>query len=233
MKIKHRLSAAVILLMLCASGSVPAAPDTTDRQEWNFRAYLDDRPIGYHRFVLQHDDRQRILESEARFDVEFLLFKVYEYAHRAEERWTGNCLQAIDARTDDNGELLKLEGTRQASFFVVATPAGRSDLPACVMSFAYWNPAILDQSRLLNPQTGEYEPVEVDYLGREGRVVAGRSLVADRYRIRTGEQRITLWYAADSRYWLGLESLVDGKYTLRYVPDESMTPPGSVPLAEG
>jgi hypothetical protein len=35
------------------------------------------------------------------------------------------------------------------------------------MTFAYWNPDLLGQSRLLNVQTGEYLDVQVRALGEE------------------------------------------------------------------
>ncbi|MFS2056383.1 DUF6134 family protein, partial [Variovorax sp. CT11-76] len=52
---------------------------------------------------------------------------------------------------------------------VVVTPRGRSALPGCVMSFAYWNPAMRAQQQLLNAQTGKLEPVRIVALD-EGRV---------------------------------------------------------------
>jgi len=50
---------------------------------------------------------------------------------------------------------------------VVTGTRGQANLPACVMTFAYWNPDLLGQSRLLNVQTGEYMDVQVRVLGEE------------------------------------------------------------------
>ena len=58
--------------------------------EWNFRALLDDKPIGTHRFsvVTQGDERQVV--SEASFKVRFLGFTAYHYRHQATEQWRGD-----------------------------------------------------------------------------------------------------------------------------------------------
>ena len=54
------------------------------------------------------------------------------------------------------------------------------------------------------------------YDGADTVTVAGAPVAAERYRLRVEGQDLTLWYAADDGRWLGLESLLDGEYTLRY-----------------
>ena len=34
----------------------------------------------------------------------FLFIDAYHYEHSARELWRGDCLERLDARTDDNGE---------------------------------------------------------------------------------------------------------------------------------
>ena len=43
----------------------------------------------------------RELTSEARFRVRVLFIDAYRYEHRARESWRGDCLERLDARTDD------------------------------------------------------------------------------------------------------------------------------------
>ena len=57
--------------------------------------------------------------------------------------------------------------------FRVDGSAGEADLPECVMSFAYWNPAFLDQGRLLNTQNGEFLDVEISQPVAEQLLVRG------------------------------------------------------------
>ena len=125
----------------------------------------------------------------------------------------GECIERVAASTDDNGKVLIVEAERTGPAFVVATGRGESAVDdACVRTFAYWNPRILEANRLLNPQTGEYLAVRVESMGRERLGV----LEADRFRLVGTDTaapalQIDLWYSPQ-RDWLALESRTpDGK----------------------
>jgi len=172
---------ALLLVALLASAAAAHA------KTWSFRVLLDDKEIGTHRFTLTERGAERELVSEASFRVTFLGFPAYRYRHRATERWRDGCLSALDSTTDDNGEPYKVDWRAQDE---------------CVLSFAYWNPKILGEKRLLNAQTGEIEPVSVSRQGAEHYRIVGRKLAID------------LWYAAGE--WVALETTAGGKRRLRY-----------------
>lgn len=182
---------------------------------WDFRAFLDDSPIGYHRFTLLEQGARRELRSESRFEVKVLFITAYRYAHDATERWRGNCLESLTARTDDNGDRPSVDAAGEGERLAVATGRGRETIAGCVMSFAYWNPLILSQSRLLNAQTGEYEAIRVSALGEESITVRGAPVAARRYRITGPRNPIDIWYSLADE-WLALESTVAGGRRLRY-----------------
>ena len=183
-------------------------------REWNFAVSLDGKPIGEHRFTLHDRGDFRELDSQARFNVRFLFINAYRYEHRARERWSGDCLQSVEARTDANGKPIIVEGERANGMFRIRNGSAAVLPDACVQTFAYWNPSILDARRLLNPQTGEYVEVKVLLMGRE--VIDGQT--AERYRLLgDGETplQIDLWYTA-ARDWVALESLTPEGRRLRY-----------------
>ena len=177
---------------------------------------LDGKPIGEHRFVLRERAGRRELTSEANFRVRFLFIDAYRYQHHAHEVWRGDCLERLDARTDDNGNEVAVTGERAGPGFRVTTGGAVAGIEHCVQTFAYWNPRILDAKRLLNPQTGEYLPVQVVALGRES---LGEYPDAQRYRL-LGDAggkplHIDLWYTP-AREWLALESRTPEGRRLRY-----------------
>jgi len=184
-------------------------------REWRFTAYLDDTAIGYHRFVLVENGPQSELVSEARFNVKFLFFNAYRYAHDNRERWRGDCLANIESTTDDNGKAYRVRGAPDGNAFILETGTEQTPLPACPMTFAYWNPAFLKQSRLLNAQTGEYLPVSVQALGADTIRVRGEKREAQRYRLQAREFDIELWYSPSGE-WLALDSLTASGKRLRY-----------------
>jgi len=198
-------------LLFAGAGPLLAGP-----QQWAFRVFLDDKPIGTHVFTLRDQGAQRELRSEASFTVTFLGLTLYRYEHLAMERWKGDCLLSLEARTNDDGVRKTVQARIEGTSLTVDADGRQEQLPGCLKTFAYWNPAILAADRLLNAQTGRLERVSIQALGLDQITSAkGRPSQANRYQVLGPEQPITLWYDAASR-WVGLESKVGGGRRLTY-----------------
>lgn len=210
------MSNAVRALLLLAVLVQHAA---AQERAWNFQVSLDDKPVGFQHFVLREQGGERTMSIEARLEVKVLFLTVYTYTHTATERWRGDCLRAIDASTDDNGERFRVESTRADERLQVRTTAKTGvtteTIDGCPFSFAYWNPALLGQTRLLNSQTGVYEQVAIVALGDTTIAVRGQPTPARHYRIDGLKNPIELWYSADGE-WLALQARVAGGRLLRY-----------------
>ena len=205
---KFKFSLALALLVL------PAFASATE-QAWKFRVYLDDKEIGFHEFrVLEQDGLQR-LETEANFEYKLLFLTLYEYAHENTEIWQGDCLAKIESYTDANGDPYEIKGARDEDRFVLESTEGSAELPPCVMSFAYWNPAFLEQDRLLNSQNGQFVDVEVGAPERVDLEVRGIPRQALRYRLEAEDLGIEIWYS-ENQEWLGLQADAAGGRKLRY-----------------
>ena len=217
--IRHRLGLALLLLvpawapLEATTSSATVAGSATDA--WRFRVYLDEREIGYHHFYLQQAGDVRVLRSEANFEYRLMFVKLFHYEHENRETWNGDCLNSIESRTDSNGEPFRVDGRAEAGYFQVDGSAGEAQLPECVMTFAYWNPAFLDQGRLLNTQNGEFLDVDISPPVAEPLTVRGEQQPSYRYRLEAGELRLDLWYSTNNE-WLALESEVRGGRKLRY-----------------
>ena len=111
---------------------------------------------------------------------------------------------------------LSERGAMTAARFVISGSGRDTELASCVQTFAYWNPQILRATHLLNPQTGKYVPVRVEYIGAESLTVRGVPQASEHYRLAGDASvgaalRIDLWYSP-SREWLALESTTaDGR----------------------
>ena len=211
---RARRRSAALLLAALATATVTSASEPPAR-EWRFEVRLDERAIGEHRFLVSGEGDRQQLRGEARFTVRLLGVPVYRYRHTVAEQWRGDCLQALQAETDDNGRTSEVRGQRGDAGWQVRAPAG-SAWPDCVMSFAYWHPALLSQTRLLNPQTGRIEPVKVERAGTGTLPVRGRPVPAVRWRLQTAEQAIDVWLALSDGDWVGLDSTLDSGRRLSY-----------------
>ena len=211
-------AAAALSLALAAVGNTVAATPSAD---WSFTVRLDGKPIGTHRFVLASaGDGSLALNSEAQFDVSLLGVPLYRYRHRVNERWADGCLASIDARTDDNGRLTEVQGrARHGRFDLQVRYDGRPDpAPAgaanCLMSFAYWNPALAEQKSLLDPGSGRIEPVVMASVAAVPADLDAQAQPVRGLRIRGLPQPIDVWYAGDR--WVGLDTTVSGGRRLSY-----------------
>lgn len=204
---------AKIILLAALLGLAVSAK--ASNQEWRFQVYLDDKKIGYHDFFLQERENQRLLQSEANFEYRLLFVRLYGYAHENTETWAGDCLTGIESKTDANGQPFQVSGSLQGDRFVLKSTAGEAELPSCSMSFAYWNPAFLQQEQLINTQNGEVLDVEVSGPERVQIEVRGVTQPALRYRLGAGDMNIELWYSEDNE-WLALETEARGGRRLRY-----------------
>ena len=185
-----------------------------------FEVSLDDKPIGTHRFRIAESGAMRVVETEASFDVKILSIPVYRYRHRNTETWQNGCLKQIDSETDANGERYAVDLSKTATGYKIVTP-GETETHAvdCMMSFAYWDQRFLQQKRLLNTQTGELIPVQVQALGESKREIGSQSLSVQGFRILAEPQNIDIkvfYHSADGR-WVALESVLESGRKLLYV----------------
>jgi hypothetical protein len=218
---------ALLKASLCLlAGAAWCAPYASTSEELVFRVLLDDKEIGFHSFRLTGDAGKQTVEINADFDVTFFAIPVYSYDHHNREVWNNGCLEEIVSRTDDNGKELKVDGRVNGGFFKVFTKNKQQDLDSkCVMTFAYWNRDFLQQSRLLNAQTGEYLAVTISYEGIEQLRFDDEHVAAARYHLRNPDKEldITVWYHESSGKWLSLESKINGGRVIRYLPADVHT----------
>ncbi len=208
--ISKLLCSAAALIFLALTGIAPAAAQT-----WNFRVLLDNAPIGAHHYKVSETDGVKEATQDAQFAVKVLFVTAYQYTFKGTEHWQAGCVKDINASTNDNGEKLEVKASRDGDKLAVTATKSKHTLDGCVMSFAYWNPDILRQQKLLNPQTGEYEAIKVADVGHEQITVKGASVNAHHYKITGPKNPLDLWYSDDG-VWLQLDSSVAGGRKLQY-----------------
>lgn len=202
------------LALLGISSSVATADDTVLR--WEFDVFVDDKRIGNHIFEVVATDSSQQSVNTAEFRYRVLLIPAWRYSHTNTEQWSDDgCLQGFIASTRVNGRQSEISGTQTENGFVVDNGEATTELPPCIMSFAYWDPRFLEQTQLIDPQTGNYVDVTVEQLPIEPLDVLGRIIPAHPYRVRAEQLDLTVWYSEDNE-WLALESTAKGGRVIRY-----------------
>lgn len=185
-------------------------------KNWNFKVSLNGDEIGYHKFtIVEQKEGKKEIYSTANFNVKFLFFTAYTYRHDNIETWSNNCLQTIKAITDDNGDLLNVNGYKTDTSTNINTQDKNVAYPKCIQTFAYWDMSFLKEKKLLNSQTGELMEIESQYIGKEEIKSNDKLIQANRYRITGTDLQIDLWYS-DSKQWLALESITTDGHTIKY-----------------
>ena len=202
-----------IAALFAATLSAHAADGT---RTYAFRAFLDDKPIGHHTFTVTTEGNERKVASEADFAVRIIGITAYRYHHHADEQWAGDCLSGLSASTDDDGKAASVRLAKNGDANEITTNAGSKSEPGCLMTYAYWNPALREQRRLLNPQTGKVDTVTVERVASGHVTVGGKEVAATDWRITGGDSPVDVWIS-ERGDWVGLDSMVsDGRRKLTY-----------------
>lgn len=197
---------------LCLSClSAPAFAERLD-----FDVFLDNQQVGFNTVNIQQNGADTQVSVKSVFNVKVLFINAYHYSHTAQERWRNGCLTQLNTQTNDNGKQQTVSTTLVGNRLNVDAGDNSAELSGCVRSFAYWNPALLNSSHLLNTQTGKYESTQLSLLGKQPLVFNGKSYGSKHYRLQvSGTTQIDLWYDANNR-WQALQANVEGR-KLRYL----------------
>ena len=222
MKIKSWLSTALlystVMLVVLLNINLAIASGNVAQQSWKFRVLLDDKPIGFHQVTVERESDKKTVYTQADFDVRFMYIPVYSYNHETREVWEDGCLVNIASTTDDNGDDYFINSQKQQQAFILQTQDGTQSLGGCVRSFAYWDINLLRSNKLLNTQTGQYQPVTITDLGNDTFTLEQKEIDARHFRLVVEGKAIDLWYTQDMQ-WLALESVTESGAVLRYLPD--------------
>ena len=214
-----RLFALIWALLAGLAGATQAASAADGTRNWNFRVYLNQDAIGFHNFAVTTNGDVHELKSVAHYMVKVLFINAYHYDHQATETWDGNCLRRLDSTSDDDGTAYDVHGHGDEHGFDVDANKNHYSSTGCTMTFAYWNPVMLQQTHLINPETGEDVAVTISHIGTESVQVHNAPVSAQRYHLHSAKLEIDLWYSEQGD-WLALESALEKGRRLRYVLDQ-------------
>jgi hypothetical protein len=200
-----------LTLLLLFTFSIPALA-----QQWAFDVYLDKSKIGKHTFTLEKNK----LTSRAKFNVKVLFINAYQYDHTSQEQWQDNCLSNIEVNTTEDKIVTNVKGNKTDSGFEISDGKINQVLPACTMTFAYWNPAILTQEKLLNPQNAEYLNTTFEKMPNATLTIKGKPTETTHYKLKgalgsKNKLNIELWYNLNNE-WVALKSITPEGYIINY-----------------
>ena len=188
--------------------------DKNSSKEILFDVFLGKKRIGEHSFLFAPSSNGIKVQSRASFDYRLFNISLYNYEHFSEEYYDSeNCLEKINSSTLTETKVRgsvkqKIAGERKDNGFLIKGSNDEQLDNNCVMSFAYWNPEILEQASLLNAQTGK----EVNIAVRELPVIESGA----KYSLEGENLNIEVQYSEEGS-WISLKSKVGKGRDLKYV----------------
>ena len=149
-----------------------------------------------------------------------LFINAYQYDHISKETWSSDCLTDIEVDTTEDKVNTKVNGKKTNNGFQVSDGKTTQLLPECPMTFAYWNPKILTQGKLLNPQNAEYLDTTFEKQSNESMNIKGKIIEVTHYKLKgvlNGKNKlnIELWYSLKNE-WVALKSTTPEGYIITY-----------------
>jgi len=196
-------------MMLFACSSLFAE----QRATYLFDVYFDDRHVGTHRFVrTTTDDGRDIIESHADFQLKILFFNAFQYQHHSQEVWQNDCLVALTAETESRRGAEKTELSQEGSLPRLTVNGAEKEIAApldCLSTFAYWRRDLTSRSHLMNAQSGDVVPVQIQTLP------VAEDATDERIRISSDKLNIDVIYDLEGD-WIGLETALPKDHRLTY-----------------
>jgi hypothetical protein len=201
-----------------ATLALPLTAALPPAREIAFAILSGDDPIGRHSvtFVRQGDDL--VVEIAIDIEVRFAFLTLFRYQHENREVWREGRLLSLDTWTDDDGTRYAVTARATPGGLRVQGANGRFLASEDTIPTSYWNPATVEQTRLLDTQRGGLLDVTILPFGRDSVAMGSATLPAQKYTV-TGDLNLDVWYTAQGE-WAKIAFEARGT-TIDYAPAEA------------
>ncbi len=179
----------------------PAAVDALGLYgpEMNFEIFRNGNTVGRHRVRFRRDGEDLLVEARTEIAIELLLIVVYRFDYRARERWRDDRLVALDARTDDDGEVSEVVARLDDEGLRLEGPEGAGRVPMGTYTTNHWNRGVVRSDLVINTITGLPKRVVLERIGRES-VAMGNGVVEATHYAYRGDLDAEVWYDDRGRW---------------------------------
>jgi hypothetical protein len=197
------LAALAIVLSALTVGADAAAPASSPEPALSFRVERGGTPIGTHTINFTQVGDELHVAIDINLAVSFGPITVFRYAHSNRETWRDGKLVAIETETNDDGRLFSVSARMtDQGLEVTSSENGTFIAPKNIIPTSYWNPATVEQTRLLDTQRGRIINVRVNETATREALVDGARVPVREYEM-TGDLKLKLWYSPQME-WLNV-----------------------------
>ena len=162
----------------------------------SFDVLLGKKRIGRHAIAFTAQGEGFRAATTIDLTVKVAFFTVLDLHHQSEELWQGGRLTRMRSTTRDGKDRFEVAADAGPEGIRCISPAGTIIMPPeTYTSNGIWGVGALRGNQLIDAQNGGIIGLAADGLGQEQVKVAGRALLAERYRFATPGAAGDLWYA--------------------------------------
>jgi hypothetical protein len=178
--------------------------------------------IGKHRITYTHEGEDLILtyDTDVSFSIAFVTVAKFKQSIR--QVWRSGKLQALDARTEEDGQVMEVRARASAKGLTVEGPSGSFMAPADTMPTFYWDPSMLGAARVLDIEKGKLIDVKFERGTEEMLSFEGRQVAAQVIRV-SGEKNAEFAWTRDNE--IVLRELVTHGRRIAFVREASGVEP--------
>jgi hypothetical protein len=195
----------------------PAAdPLSLYGEQIRFEVRRDGALVGSHTVSFARDGDRLATSTRFEVAVDVLFITAYRYLYASEATWTGACLEALTATTDDNGRESVVRVSRSGQRLAVSGPGGAASAPPATLPTEHWAYAVVGDELVINTITGRVNRVDISPAVSETiKLADGRAISARRY-VYSGELDNEVWYDAAGR-WVKMRFPAKDGSSIEYV----------------
>lgn len=208
----------IFLAVAIATIAVPLAAAVPPARQIAFAILKDSDPIGQHSVIFERRGAELLVDIAIDIEVRFAFLTLFRYRHENREVWHDGQLVSLDTWTDDDGIDYRVRARSTPAGLRVEGSGGTFLAPRDIIPTSYWNPATIDQTRLLDTQRGRLLEVTIQPFGEEAVTVGSTSVPVRKYAV-SGDLNLDVWYTPQGE-WTKIAFEARGS-TIDYAPAET------------
>jgi hypothetical protein len=193
-----RMSSACLGLVIAAASLPSMAHADPGVEQMKFSVTRDGAQIGTNTIDVVRRGAETNVQIVTHVLVGMAFFTLYKFDQTETESWANGRLLAMNAVTDDNGTLHRMNASNCNGELVVDHDGQVQKMASSVVPASLWNPAMLSQNVALNPEDGKLVPVSVVDRGEDNLVIDGRTARTHHYMVKTVYAE-DVWYDDEHR----------------------------------
>jgi len=206
---------ACLLAVTAASIALPLTAATPPVRQIAFAILKDSDPIGQHSVTFERRGEELLVDIAIDIQIRFAFLTLFRYRHENREVWRGGQLVSLDTWTDDDGTDYRVRARSTPAGLRVEGSGGTFVAPKGIIPTSYWNPATIEQTRLLDTQSGRLLEVTIQSFDEEAMSVGSGKIPVRKYAV-TGDLNLDVWYTPRGE-WTKIAFQARGS-TIDYAP---------------